>query len=31
MEIPRLGAELKPQLLAYTTVHGNARSLTEWG
>ena len=28
MEIPRLGAELELQLLAYATAHGNARSLT---
>ena len=41
MKVPRLGAELELQLLAYTTaiatrdpsyttVHGNARSLTHW-
>ena len=28
MEVPRLGIELELQLLAYTTAHGNARSLT---
>ena len=28
MEVPRLGFELELQLLAYTTAHGNAGSLT---
>ena len=28
MEVPRLGVQLELQLLAYTTAHGNARSLT---
>ena len=30
MEVPRLGAELKLQLLAYTTAHSNAGCLTYW-
>ena len=28
MKVPRLGVELELQLLAYTTAHSNARSLT---
>jgi len=28
MEVPRLGVESELQLLAYTTAHGNAGSLT---
>ena len=30
MEVPRLGVESELQLLAYTTAHCNARSLTHW-
>ena len=30
MEFPRLGVQLELQLPAYTTAHGNARSLTHW-
>ena len=30
MEVPRLGVESELQLSAYTTAHGNARSLTQW-
>ena len=30
MEVPRLGVKSEVQLLAYTTAHGNARSLTHW-
>ena len=30
MEVPRLGIELELLPLAYTTAHGNARSLTHW-
>ena len=30
MEVPRLGVKSELQLPAYTTVHGNARSLTHW-
>ena len=30
MEVPRLGAELKPHLQTYTIAHSNARSLTHW-
>ena len=28
MDLPSLGVKLEPQLPAYTTAHGNARSLT---
>ena len=30
MEVPRLGAELELQLLAYATAENNARSPTQW-
>ena len=30
MEVPRLGVKSELQLLAYTTAHSNARSLTHW-
>ena len=30
IEVPRLGAESELQLLAYTTAHRNAGSLTYW-
>ena len=30
MEVPRPGVESELQLLVYTTVHSNARSLTHW-
>ena len=30
MDVPRLGGKWELQLLAYTTAHGNLRSLTQW-
>ena len=30
MDVPELGVELKLQLPAYATAHGNAASLTHW-